>query len=340
MSWWLPHHFDAKRPYLQARGRILRAVREWFDLAEFDEVQTPVLQVCPVMDAHIHGFQTSLKGPDLSVLRDMYLHTSPEFAMKKLLVAGCESIYQIAPVFRNGDQSRLHSPEFTLLEWYRAGTHYAAMMDDTVALLRHVATAIDVRECRFDGRVCDVFADWQKISVREAFDYYAGIDLDRYLDDVEGFRAQVRAVTGHAAPDDGWDDLFFRVMADKIEPHLGQGTATILYDYPVCMASLARRSPDDERYAERFEVYVCGVELANAFSELTDADEQRARFETEMAHKQALYGERYPLDEEFLAALAHGMPPSSGNALGLDRLVMVMSGAQHIDQVLWAPVEI
>ena len=301
MSWWLPHHFEAKKPYLQARGRVFRAVRDWFDDAGFDEVQTPVLQVCPVMDAHIHGFQTSLKGPDLQVMREMYLHTSPEFAMKKLLVAGCERIYQLAPVFRNGDQSRLHSPEFTLLEWYRAHTDYHAMMDDSTGLLRYVADALGVRVYRYGGVVCDPFAPLQKISVREAFATYADIDLDLYLDDVQGFRACVRAVTGHAAPDDGWDDLFFRVMADKIEPHLGQGAATILYDYPVCMASLARRSPSDARYAERFELYVCGVELANAFSELTDADEQRQRFEDEMALKQRLYGERYPLDEEFLA---------------------------------------
>lgn len=340
MNWWLPHNFAEKKPHLQARMQALRAVRGWFEGQGFDEVQTPVLQVCPVMDAHIHGFKTYLKGPDLQPLKAMYLHTSPEFAMKKLLVAGCEQIYQIAPVFRNGDDTRLHSPEFTLLEWYRAGTDYTAMMEDCAGLLRHVAKALGVLHYRHGAVRCDPFAPWQRLSVHDAFERYAGIDLDGCLDDVAALSARAEESGIRTADDDAWDDVFFRIMAAKIEPYLGHDAPCILYDYPASMASLARRKRADERYAERFELYVCGVELANAFSELTDATEQRARFEIEMALKQHLYGEEYPIDEGFIAALEHGLPESSGNALGFDRLVMLASGADTIGQVQWSPVEV
>lgn len=339
MAWWLPHNFANKKPYLKQRSRVLGALRAWFAQEGFDEVQTPVLQVSPVMDAHIHAFKTVLKGPDLQPLGDMYLHTSPEFAMKKLLVAGCEKIYQLAPVFRNGDDTRLHSPEFTLLEWYRTGTDYTAMMADCESMLRFVARALDLTHYRFEGKACDPFAPWQRISVREAFSQYAGIDLDACLEDSAKLRAALMRIGVRCADDDGWDDLFFRVMAAKIEPFLGHNVPAILYDYPASMASLSRKKPDDPRYAERFELYVCGVELANAFSELTDAAEQAARFKEEMDVKERLYGERYPIDQGFIAALEHGLPESSGNALGFDRLVMLASNAAHIHQVLWSPVE-
>lgn len=334
--WWNPADFAAQKPYLEARMKMMRAVREYFDGQGFWEVETPVLQVCPVMDTHIHGFATDMKGVDLQYQRTVYLHTSPEFAMKKLLVAGLPKIYQICHVFRNAEDSARHSPEFTMIEWYRAGADYRPIMEDCKGLLRHCAERLGIREYRYRGKTCDPFADWDILSVAGAFEKYAGLKLDDFLpDETEKFRAALTDMGMHTSSDDRWDDLFFRVMGEKIEPHLGMGAPTLLCDYPVSMASLSRRKPGDPRYAERFEMYVCGIELCNAFSELTDAGEQRARFAEEMDNKEKIYGERYPVDEDFIAALEHGMPESGGNALGLDRLAMLASGADNIAQVLW-----
>lgn len=335
MTWWLTHKFAEKRPFLERRTALIRSVRGWFDAQDFWEVETPILQVSPVMDAHIHAFSSIIKGVDLEPQGTLYLHTSPEFAMKKLLAAGVERSYQTCHVFRNAEGSRLHSPEFTLLEWYRAHSDYRAMMADCEGLLRHCARALGITHYRHRGHACDPFAPWDYVSVAEAFDRYAHIDLGRYLEDTDAFRAVLRARGLHTAVDDRWDDLFFRVMGEWIEPNLGMTTPTILHDFPRAMASLSREKRDDPRYAERFEMFVCGIELCNAFSELTDPVIQRERFVAEMAAKQTLYGETYPIDEDFLAALPH-MPESSGNALGIDRLAMLATGADDIDLVLWA----
>lgn len=318
---------------------VIRTMRSFFDGQGFAEVETPILQVCPVMDTHIHGFGTDLQGLDLKVKKTMYLHTSPEFAMKKLLVAGMTAIYQICHVFRNAESSRRHSPEFTMIEWYRAGAGYDEIAQDTVALLRAVARALDITHFRYGARRCDPFADAEFLTVRDAFVQYAGIDLDDYLEDRVAFARAVAAQGIRVAEDDKWDDVFFRVMAEKIEPFLGMRVPTFLKDYPLCMASLARPCPHDPRYAARFEVYVCGMELANAFDELTDPQLQRARFIEEMAQKETIYGVRYPVDEDFIAALEHGLPASGGIALGVDRLVMLATGAADIADVLWAPVD-
>lgn len=336
MKWFLPHEFEKKKPYLSARMAMIKAVRAFFDNQSFMEVETPILQVCPVMDTHIHAFRTDVLGPDLTKERELYLHTSPEFAMKKLMVAGVPHLYQICHVFRNGESTRLHSPEFTMIEWYRAAAGYEDIMDDCETLLRAVAKALGITHYRHKDAACDPFAAWQKISVSEAFMHYAGIDLPALLEDRDGFSAAIAAAGIRVAADDRWDDLFFRVMAEKIEPFLGMDVPCIIYDYPVSLASLSRKKPSDPRFAERFELYVCGIELANAFGELTDAAEQRTRFHEEMALKNRLYGEQYPVDEEFLDALEHGLPESGGIALGLDRLAMLATGADHIDQVLWA----
>ncbi len=336
MNWWLPHKFSKKRPHLEARMATIKAVRAYFDDQGFYEVETPILQVCPVMDTHIHAFSSELLGVDLKKDRDLYLHTSPEFAMKKLMVAGIENMYQICHVFRNGEGSKLHSPEFTMIEWYRAEADYHDIMDDCVGLLRSCAIKLDIQLYKHKGHECDPFAEWQKLSIIEAFEQYANIDLCAFLEDKEGFSKAIVEQGIRVAEDDRWDDLFFRVMAEKIEPFLGMGVPTILYDYPVSMASLSRHKPDDPRFAERFELYVCGIELANAFSELTDAQEQETRFHEEMAIKNELYGEQYPIDGDFIEALKHGLPESGGIALGIDRLVMLITGVHDIEQVLWA----
>lgn len=340
MSWWLPHNFENKRETLEKRAQIFKALREFFEVRGYVEVQTPALQVCPVMEAHIHGFATRFEKKAAGQSQEFYLHTSPEFDMKKLLVAGMEAIYSLGPVFRNGDYSDLHRPEFTLLEWYRVGEDYSFLMDESVELLRAVAETVEVQSYTHKGIKCDPFMDAQKISVVEAFETYAGIDLCWVLGDVERFREVAMQHGIRTAGDDEWDDIFHAVMAERIEPFLGREVPAILYDYPVSMAALSRKKPEDDRFAERFELYVAGLELANAYSELNDAAEQRARYETEMAHKQKLYGETYPPDEEFFKALEHGLPDCAGIALGVDRLVMLACGADNIEDVSWAPVQV
>jgi lysyl-tRNA synthetase class 2 len=333
--WWHPENFKVQRPYLEARAAILREIRAFFDAQGFTEVETPILQTCPVIDAHIRAFATDLRGVDGEVARKLYLHTSPEFAMKKLMVAGMERIYQICHVFRNAEDSKRHSPEFTMIEWYRANADYNAIMEDCVGLLRAVAYAAGIKKYVYKQYGCDPFDDFERITVREAFVHYAGFDIADYLEDTDGLREKVRDIGLRAADDDRWDDLFFRVMDAKIEPHLGMMKPTFLCDYPIAMASLSRPKKDDPRFAERFELYVCGIELANAFSELTDAAEQCKRYDIEMDIKESLYGERYPLDEDFIAALEHGLPESGGIALGMDRLIMLATGASTIDRILW-----
>lgn len=346
-AWWEPEKFKDKLPFLQQRAKLITAVRQFFDEQDFLEVETPILQIMPCADMHIHGFPTQLKGLDLQVERHLWLHTSPEFEMKKLLVAGLPKIYQICHVFRNGEGSSRHVPEFTMIEWYRANAGYEQIMQDCIDLFQFCANKLGMKTMSYKNNFCDVCAAWEKISVNDAFLKYAGFSLSAYMTETESHRAaaqsndcsgfyQAALSAGVSVrPQDSWEEIFFAVMAQKIEPFLGIGTPSIIYDYPVSMAALSRKSDTDSRFAKRFEVYVCGLELANAFDELTDAQEQRRRFELEMEAKQALYGERYDLDEDFLQALDYGMPPAGGIALGIDRLAMVMAGADDIEQVLW-----
>lgn len=336
MNWWISENFKRKRNNLQKRMQVIKSMREYFDSQGFWEVETPTLQTMPSADMHIHGFQCEYFGPDLKRIRDYYLHTSPEFEMKKLLVAGIEKPYQICKVFRNGESTKLHSPEFTLAEWYRANTDYTAMMDDCVGLLRKIAIDLDIKAYTYGEHECDPHLKFDIITIAQAFDKYAKIDINKCLDDKKEFARHAKEIGVRVIDNDGWDDIFHAVMAEKIEPNLGMGAPTILCDYPVSMACLSKKKADDPRFAERFELYVCGIELANAFTELTDAKEQRKRFIEEMAAKQAHYGFSYPIDEDFLAALECGMPEASGIALGVDRLVMLACGAGDIEDVLWA----
>ncbi len=338
--WWRPHIHADRQPFLAARGRILAALRHLFAAWDFIEVETAILQKSPGNEAHLHAFETDLIGPD-AMARRMYLHTSPEFACKKLLAAGEQRIVCFAKAFRNRERSALHHPEFTMLEWYRAQEGYEALKRDCARVLATAAEAAGTKAFSFRGRTVDPFAEPERLTVAEAFARYAGIDLLATLPpgepDVNHFRAQATAKGIRTAEDDTWSDIFSRVLVERIEPHLGDGRATILDEYPACEAALARPAPHDSRFAERFELYACGVELANGFGELTDAAEQRRRFGVEMTKKERLYGERYPIDEDFLTALAI-MPQASGIALGFDRLVMLASGASRIEQVLWEPV--
>jgi lysyl-tRNA synthetase class 2 len=330
-GWWRPDRFSARGANLAARARILAAIRAFFAERGFVEVDTPALQQSPGIEPHLRAFETRLDPPDGGTL---YLHTSPEFAMKKLLAAGMERIFQLAHVFRNGDRGSLHHPEFMMLEWYRAGASYRDLMADCEALLRAALEAAGAARFRWRGAEADPSAPWHYLSVAGAFSKLCGIDLMATCP--ENFSALADAARGIGmSPHDGdtWEDLFFRIFLEKIEPRLGIGAPTVLYDYPVSMAALARPKPDDPRVAERFELYVCGLELANAFGELTDPVEQRRRFEA----AQARQSEPYPIDEDFLAALSD-MPASAGIALGIDRLVMLACDAERIEDVLWLPV--
>jgi lysyl-tRNA synthetase class 2 len=341
-GWWRPDRFGRKREYLAARGRIVAATRAFFAARGFAEVETPALQLCPGMEPHLMAFETSLDAPGAG-RHTRYLHTSPELAMKKLLVAGVPRLFQLARVFRNGERGATHHPEFTMLEWYRAEASYRDLMDDCAALLRDALRADGGAAFSWQGQSADPAQPWQRLTVAEAFERWCGIDLlatapDPEKPSLERLAAAVRplGIAPHAGDD--WEDLFFRIFLERIEPELGIGAPAILYDYAISMAALARPKPEDPRLAERFEVYVCGLELANAFGELTDAGAQRRRFLQDQARKQARYGFSYPIDEDFLAALAEGMPVSAGIALGFDRLVMLATGAQEIEDVLWAPV--
>jgi len=346
--WWAPHVHADRRPFLLGRARITAALRAFFAARDFIEVEAAILQVSPGNEAHLHAFATELVTPAAQRVR-LYLHTSPEFAAKKLLAAGERRIFEFARVFRNRERGALHHPEFTLLEWYRTEEPYEAVMDDCAALLAIAARAAGTGRIAFRGREADPFVAPERLTVADAFKRFAGIDLLATLGAPESSRdgappgdrdalaAQAAAAGVRCAADDSWSDIFSRVLVERIEPHLGIGRATILDEYPAVEAALARPKQSDPRVAERFELYVCGVEIANAFGELTDAAEQRRRFEAEMAEKQLRYGERYPVDEDFLAALGR-IPRACGSALGFDRLVMLATGATRIDQVIWTPV--
>ncbi|MBI3705888.1 MAG: EF-P lysine aminoacylase GenX [Rhizobiales bacterium] len=337
---WLPGRHAARRPYLMARGRVAAALRAWFSGHGFIEVETAALQVSPGNETHLHAFATELIGPG-GERAPLYLRTSPEFACKKLLAAGETRIFDFAHVFRNRERGALHHPEFTMLEWYRANEPYEVLMDDCAALLAEAARAAGAKQFSFRGRTVDPLAAPERLTVAETFARYAGVDLLATVSSGQGDRAALAGAAGTAgvriAADDTWGDIFSRILAERIEPQLGNGRATLLYEYPLPLAALARAKPGSDKVAERFELYACGVELANAFGELTDVGEQRARFAAAMASRQRIYGERYPVDEDFLDALAQ-MPQASGIALGFDRLVMLATGASHIEQVIWAPV--
>ena len=336
--WWSPARHVDRRPFLIARSAITKAVRAWFDEQGFSEVETAILQISPGNETHLHAPRTELTGGD-GARATRYLRTSPEFAAKKLLAAGETKIFEFARVFRDRERGDLHLPEFTMLEWYRADASYDAVMADTIVVIAHAAHATGIGRFSFRGREADPFAEPELLTVAAAFERFAEIDLLATIRNGVGDRLALAAAANtrvRVTDDDTWSDIFSKVLVEHVEPNLGQGRLTVLFEYPAPEAALARTKSADPRVAERFEVYACGVELANGFGELTDASEQRRRFAADMDEKERRYGERYPLDEDFLAAVAT-MPPASGVALGFDRLVMLASGALRVDQVVWTP---
>lgn len=327
---WHPDSLAARLPFLRRRALLTQAVRAFLAARGYTEVETPYAVPVPGEEVHLSAFRTTREQPDGTV-QPLWLHTSPEFAMKRLLVAGAGPVFQLARVWRNGEGSRRHAAEFTMLEWYRPGLSFGGLMDEVEALLRAVLPP-DV----MSGGTRTSLARFDRLTVAEAFHRHAGVDVLATAGDAGALAAGAGAALRDG---EGWEDLFFRLLLERVEPHLGQANPTFLTHWPAAQAALARRDPSDPRVALRFELFLCGMELANAFEELTDADEQRARFQDDRAQRHALYGPDWPLDEDFLAALAHGMPPASGIAMGFDRLAMAASGADRIGQVQWLPTD-
>jgi lysyl-tRNA synthetase class 2 len=339
-SWWSKEAHADRRPALIARGAIKKALRAHFEADGFTEVECSALAESPGNEAHLHAFATELISTG-GERRTLYLHTSPEFASKKLLAAGETKIFDFARVFRNREQTGTHAPEFTMLEWYRANETYESVIRDCLNAVRVAADTTKLKMFSYRARECDPHAEAQHITVGEAFEYHGGIDLLKTLmPSGEGDRTALAYAAKRGgfdvAEDDTWADIFSKILVVRVEPKLGIGAPTVLYEYPRCEAALARATDRDPRVAERFELYICGVELANGFGELTDPVEQRKRFIAEMDEKERIYGERYPIDEDLLAALAH-MPPSSGVAMGFDRLAMLATAARNLGDVIWTP---
>lgn len=334
---WHPERLAARLPFLEARARLAAATRAFFLARGYREVETPCLVPAPGAEVHIRAFPTRFE-PHLGAgtARPLWLRTSPELALKKLLAGGAGPVFELARVWRNGEVSPRHAPEFTLLEWYRPGLSLAGLMDETEAYLRTVCPPL----VSHGGVTTDLRLPFERLTMAEAFRRYCnGLDILATEGDAARLHAAARAAGFAVRDDESWEDLFFRLLLERIEPAIGRDRATFLTHWPAPQAALARRDPADPRAALRFELFVAGLELANAFDELTDAAEQRQRFEAANAERRRLTGERgWEVDEDFLAALEHGLPPTAGIALGFDRLAMLVSGAPTIEDVLWLPI--
>jgi len=329
----LPPLTSAKQTNLRKRAKIIAGIRRFFDQSAFVEIETPILVPQPGMEPHLEAFETTFEN------RPFYLHTSPEYAMKRLLSGGFERIYQICKTFRNEPTAKMHNPEFTMLEWYRAYADYTDIMVDTENLIAQLATELHGKpSIQTPQHTIDLTPPWERLTIKEALFCYADITADPYAD-LSKFVAQARA-KGHTTvtENDPPDLAFFKVFLDGIEQHLGTKKPTILYDYPAPMAALAKRKTKTPDIAERFEVYIAGVELANAFTELNDPTEQHQRLKEEANQRLKEGNPAYPIDKSFLSALKHGMPPSGGIALGIDRLVMLLVGAPSISDVISFPL--
>lgn len=321
-----------KAQWRAARGRqrLYASLRRFFEAQGYQEVETPLLVPAPGMEPHINAFEVPfVPETDVGAPRRLYLHTSPEYAMKRLLADGSGPLFQICKVFRNGEVSRTHNPEFSLLEFYRPQADYTAIMSDLEKALAHAEHGVRQSPGPFSN------LPYERLTVRDALLRHTGIDLARCAD-AQALAKAARELGVHVSPEDAFDDVFFRLFLEKVEPRLGQERPTYLVEYPASMAALARLKPGDPSVAERFELYVNGLELANGYSELTDPAEQRARLLEEQALRIRLGRSPYGLDERFLAALER-MPPSGGVAVGLDRVLMLLLEAERIEDVLLFP---
>jgi elongation factor P--(R)-beta-lysine ligase len=331
--------FEKRRANTRARARLSAEVRRLLGAAGYEEVETPSLVPAPGMEPHIHAFEARFVPEGGGAEVPLFLHSSPEYAMKRLLAEGFSRVFQLSRVFRNGEVSATHNPEFTMLELYRAGTDYRGVMADVERLVEGCARALlggGTRAIR-GGRAVELAAPFETLTMQEAFLRYARVDLAACDGDAGRLAAAARAAGHHPGPGgEAFDDVFFRVMLDAVEPRLGTVRPTWLVDWPASMASLSKVKRDDPRWAERFELYAGGLELANGFTELNDASEQRARLVEEQDLRRRLGRRVYPLDEAFLEAVGR-MPDAGGVAIGFDRLLMLLVGAESIEEVLLFP---
>jgi len=334
------------------RAKILSLIRDFFYQESFLEVETPSLVRLPGMEPYLDPIRVELPngGKEKNLA---YLTTSPEYAMKKLLVAGFPKIFQICKSFRGGELADdLHNPEFTILEWYRSKANYNDIMVDVEKLLVYILNQLIIQNkklkiknknlrknfIKYHGQTIDLSLPWPRLTVKESFQKYAGIDLDKILD-LKSIAAVARKKSYAVNRDDRFDDIFFKIFLSEVEPNLDKGRPTILMDWPAEMAALSRKKTGDPRYAERFEIYIGGLELGNAFSELTDAEEQKRRLLDERLLRKKLDKDLYDVDEEFVEALKIGMPPSGGIAMGVDRIVMLFTDSKNIEEILFFPAK-
>ena len=321
------------------KSKILSGIRSFFEDAGFIEIDPPSLVHLPGMEPHLEPLAVRVTG-QMEDKKRFFLHTSPEYALKKLLTGGLTRIYAMGHVFRNGEISATHNPEFMMIEWYRAGADYRDLMDDCEALVLHLAEKLGLKsELTYLGLPIRLERPWPRIEIPIAFREYAGVDLDgiaTYEALVESARKKGYDEIDSSWP---WEDVFYKIYFHEVEPHLPKDRPYFLTDYPVEMGALARKKPSNPRYAERFELYAGGLELANAFSELTDPEEQGERLSDEQRQRADQGCEAFPVDVTFLEALRTGMPSSAGIALGVDRLVMLLLDAPTLRDVLPFPME-
>jgi len=330
---------ENRRNNLLRRGKTIQGIRQYFLQEGFVEIETPCLVPSPGMEPHLVALEVLVTCPD-GAKKKMYLHTSPEYYMKKLLARGWDKIFQICRVFRDGEFGDTHEVEFTMLEWYRTHADYRKIMEDCEGLLHYLSLEVLGKTgLSYQGKIIDLSPPAERVSVSRAMKIYGGVDIQKNSDGPSLLEeAKSRGYRFEPGGVYSFDEVFFKIFLEEVEPRLGNSKPTFLYEYPASMAALARLKPQNPLWAERFELYVAGLELANAFSELVDPGEQRRRFESEQRLRAVLKKPIYPIDEELLEALSH-IPPSAGIALGVDRLVMLLCDAPRIQEVLAFPIK-
>ncbi len=326
------------REIYEKRLQIIKLIREFFWREGFVETDTPVAVALPGQEPELNPMPVAIHDAR-GAAHQFYLQTSPEFAMKKLLAAGFHKIFQICTCFRDHESfGGLHNPEFTMIEWYRGNATYPDIMDDTERLFQHVAQSLGTDHVTYQGRQIPVAGSWDRKTMKQVWQEYVGVNFDDYLTQ-SAMVALVRERGYAVADDEPYEDAFYKIFLNEIEPKLGIERPVFLYEYPAQMASLSRLCAHDSRYAERFELYIGGLELANAFGELTDAQEQKNRLEADRAKREAAGKATYPVDPDFIAALAAGIPQTGGIALGVDRMIMLFTGATDINEAIFGSAQ-
>lgn len=320
------------------REKILILIREFFASRGFHEVEAPLLAPALPAESYLEVFETNLLDRKRNTYRS-FLTASPEMFLKKLLVAGIGNCFSLCKSFRNHELSNLHNPEFTMLEWYRVNADYQDLMIDTENLFIFIAENLNKSiNLIYQNKKIDLTRPWEKLTMTEAFNKYAKLDLTKIL--TLQLITDVAKARGYSVSQKNtWEEIFHQIYLNEVEAHFGQGKPTIIYDFPAQMAALAKKKANDPRFAERFEVFVAGLELGDAYSELTDWKEQEDRFKNESKERMRLGKIDYPYDRDFIAALKSGLPKCAGLALGVDRLIMLFANTATIDEILFFPAK-